>query len=262
MAGEANGGAGGGTGQGAGTPPGGAGTPPGQQQGQAAPPTERTVREDILPAELKGRPEAEQKFILKQMVDTLRNQNEELKRLKQTKEPDKKPAGKEPDKPRGDEKPLEERILEDPEGVIAEVVQKHFGGTIQTITEDVGEVVEHQVASRFDDYDAYKDDINVILAENKAPRTKANLQMAYELAVGRKALEAKRQDRNKQLETEQPKGGDGQQQTQLQEPVGLEKEIFQASGMSLEEWNEYKHTETLSSKIKVPTGKAPAKKEG
>lgn len=237
---------------GAGTPTPGVGATPAAAPGVGGTPgtpTPRVVPEDVLPEQLRGRTPQEQKFILGQLAQTVQAQAARLKELEALPRGIARPVPVEEDeKPK---KPIEERILEEPEAVIAEVVRKLYGPTVERLEGGVEEVVESTSAREYDDWEDVKDDVNALLREAKAPKTKANINLAYETVIGRRTLQQRRQARAAVLNPDIPI--EGAPKSKLPELTGLEKEIFEASGMTREDWEKMADSSNLE--IKVPTGK-------
>ena len=116
----------------------------------------------------------------------------------------------------------------------------------------VGENAFSTVSSKVNNFDEHEDDIRTVLRQSGVAATVENITGALHMVVGRKALEdqgrASRAAATPQIPVEDPptpsKG-------KLPELSGLEKEIFDSSDMSREEWHRYKNAETFD--IKVPT---------
>lgn len=203
---------------------------------------------EILPEALRGKSEAEVKFVLNNMVSSLQKQNQRIKEMEakqqapQKEEKEEKPA-----------KPYEERILEDPEGTIAEIVQKRFGGQIQQLEDGVGSSTISAVRSEVDDFNEYEDEVMSLLEEAGAPKTRQNLLGAYTMAVGHRALQERRQAQQKSVGMEKGEGGPPEDSKKVKMSE-LEREIAQAHGMTDEDWTKYRDSD-LSDEIRVPTGK-------
>lgn len=226
--------------------PGAGGTPGGTGAGGTATPVQpRVVPEEILPEALRGKSPQEQKFVLQQMVSTLGELRSRVKELERG------PAPAPKEEPKPDQRPPEERILEEPEKVIAEVVERLYGPVVTTLQSGVEEITESVSASDISDWADVKDEVFDILKEAGAPKTKANIAQAYEVVVGRHTLAQRRQTAAAALNPDIPV--DKPTNPPAKELVGLEKEIFEASKMSREEWDRYGNPDNFE--IKVPTGK-------
>lgn len=212
---------------------------------------------DVLPDELKGKSEAELKFILKNMTSTIRSQHQRLQELQQGgRQPqggkEKEPEEKEEKKP---SKPLEERILEDPEGVIAEVVQRRYGGVISQLDSRTARSELAAARAEIDDFGEYENEVLDLLKEAGQPATYENLVGAYTMAVGNRVVEERRQGRQKQLGMENGGGSNPDEDTKPKIQLSdLEKEMAQAHGMTEEQWVQARDGD-ITSQIRVPTGK-------
>lgn len=227
---------------------GGAGKPTGDAGGAGKP---VGISPDILPKELQGRSEAEIKFVLANMVSSLQKQNQRIKELEG------KGGTPAEEKPKAEEKPvkpLEERILEDPEGVIDEVVRKRYGSVIQSLESGVGSSVLSAVRSEVDDFKEHEDDVLDLLTEAGLPKTRENLLGAYTQVVGMKTLEERRQQKQQNIGIESGGGRPADEDKSKPKLTELEDEIRIAHGMSVEDWHKYRSDEVVSS-IRVPTGK-------
>lgn len=255
-----------GVGSGAATPA--AGTPPAPVGGAtpAAPaatpapgapgPAPRVIPEDVLPEQLRGRTPQEIRFILGQMATSVATQTQRIKDLEAAQarplpgiaapvaapgSGDGRPA-----------KPIEERILEEPKEVILEVVRELIGPTAARLETGLEEVTESLSARDYDDWSEVKDDVYALLREAGAPKTKANIEMAYDTVIGRRARVARRLAVAAANNPDIPHG-DAPPVRQAPELTGLEKEIFESSGMTREQWDKMGDSSSLD--IRVPTGK-------
>lgn len=216
---------------------------------------------DVLPKELQGRSPQEVRFILNNMVSGFKTQRTELENLKQRlKELDDaggagtsgaSAGGKKQEKAKESEKPLEELILEAPEDAILAVVRKHFGADLQRIESGVSTAMLNSIRSEIDDFKDYEETVTEIIQTNKLPATRENLIGAYTMAVGMKALEDRRQQKQAAMNMDKSQGAPNEQQ--VKEPEGLEREVMLAHGIEdAKVWNKYKSGEF---EIRVPDGK-------
>lgn len=270
MAGETTGqtgtGTAGATGTNAGTAPVGGGTTGGAGGGTGAPAGAATgtpqnpqsgvdIVEEAIP-ELRGKSAAEKKFILSNLTNSFRAAQAENQKLKQQLSSRGAPAAatSDPDdkgKSKGKEKPLEERVLEDPRSVIAEVAQELYGGTVENVNSAIGSLTLRTFRQDNPDFKDHEQDVLAILEEAQAPLNERNLQLAYESVLGRKTLEARR------IQAAAAAGNpdipvDTGEKPKAKEPEGLEKQMMIAHGMTPEQWQQYKEDQF---EIKVPTGK-------
>lgn len=210
---------------------------------------------DVLPEDLRGKSEAEIRFMLNQMVTGTKGAAKKIQELEnKLRQMEEKP--KEPEKPK---RPYEERILDEPDAVIEEIVRERFGGTINELQKQTGEAAFATVKTdpRFSDFGEYEDEIREILSEAQMPATRENIMGAYTMAVGQKTLQEreaqKRQQQNQGIE----RGGDPPPaEDKTPEITGLEREVMIASGFTDEkEWLKYKNTGDVAASIRVPDGK-------
>ena len=213
------------------------------------------ISEDVLPAQLRGRTPQEQSFILGQMATTLAAQNTKVQELeRKLQEKGSKPGEEKPAKPARSEKPLEERVLEDAEGTIAEIIEKRYGGTIAALDAQVSKSALRAMKQEHDDWAEVEADVLQVIKDAQSAPTEENLELAYDVVLGRKARATKRQVQAASLNSDQVVEPAGSGKGDLKAPEGLEGEIFKASGMSLQEWYDYKGGKF---DVKVPTGKRP-----
>jgi hypothetical protein len=205
---------------------------------------------DVLPEELKGLPAAEIKFHLGQMVEGIKTGNAERKTLQEqvrTLQTPVKP--KEDDKP---DKPLEEMILEDPEKAILTVLQKTgLADRFSHVESAIGETAFHQVAAKIPGFEEHEADVREILEKSTAVKiTPEHVEGALDMVLGRKLRETQARDARAAANSDIPKDDPDKPKGDLPALSGLEKEIFDASGMSEEDWHKNKQTDF---DIKVPT---------
>lgn len=254
-AGAAQGGAGAGGAQPQpGTAAGGAGSganqPAGNEGGAGKP---LGLDPSILPPSLQGKSESELKFILKQMPDALRKlqqDNENLK--KQLSGGGDKPKPKEDEKP---SKPYEERILDDPEGTIAEIVQKRFGGVIEGLDRRTARSELNTARQELDDFSEHEEEVLSVLEDAGAPATYENIAGAYTMVIGQKTLEEKRRARQQPVGMEQGGNAPAEGGDKKVKMTDLEREVARVHGMSEEQWAAARDGDVLD-QIKVPTGRA------
>lgn len=278
MAGEPNAGAGGGDagslkgggqpggeqqkpGAGAGGQGGGAGQPGGNEGGAGKP---LGLNPEILPPDLRNKSEAELKFILSSMPGALKKLSDENQRLKQQVQGSGKGptrdgvrfSGRDDDEGGEDkknQKPLEERILEDPEGVIDEVVRKRYGGVIQGLDQRTSRSELNAARQQLDDFQEYEQEVLEILEEAGAPKTFENMAGAYTMVIGQRTLEEKRRNQQQAAGMEQGGGTPPDESSKKPKLTDLEREVARAHGMSEEEWASQRDNDVTDS-IRVPDG--------
>lgn len=255
-----------------GDPGGGGGTPPkdppadppkGKEKPQGGdppgdPPPPKTVSIDVLPEELRDRPEAEQKFLLEHMVQSLGTSNKKVRDL-ETQLAELRgevAAGRKPPEPDPDEgKPLSELMLEDPDKAIERWMKdRGYLDAFQNLSGRVGETEFALVRQELDDFDEYEEDIKTILEEGKLAPTRTNIRGAYTMAVGNKVLREKATARRSGTGTippdSPPPGEGGKDEPKWRSD--LEREIAEAHGVTdPSEW--YEHSGDKPMKLKLPS---------
>jgi len=209
------------------------------------------IDRNVLPEDLRNLPEAEIKFHLNQMVSGFRNQHSQVETLKQELDRLSSEVAKAPKEPPKPIRPLEEEILDDPESAIMRVLEnKGYIQRFNRIEEDAGESSYALVASKIPGFDEYEKDVREIIKASGVPKTVAHIMGALEMAVGRRTLTEKTRETRKAHSPSVPKEDLSVKKSKLPELIGLEKEIFESSGMSREEWNKHKNSDF---NIEVPT---------
>jgi len=137
------------------------------------PPEPRTISVEALPEELRDRPDAEIQFLLNGMVSGLATRNQDVQTLQQQlatlqgqiNAPP--PAEPDPD----DDKPLSELMLEDPDKAMSRwMKEKGYVKAFDSLTERVGGAEYTMVAGEIDDFETYREDVDLLLQEgNLAP---------------------------------------------------------------------------------------------
>lgn len=156
----------------------------------ADPPAPKTISLDVLPEELRDRPEAEIKFLLGHMVTALGERNNAVDELKEqvaalSGRVAAPPAVPDPD----DDKPLEELILENTEKALDKYLEKKgYVKAIDGISDQVGETTFALVGQEVDDFEEHEDAVREILKIGRLAPTKKNIMGAYTMALGQKQL--------------------------------------------------------------------------
>ncbi len=227
--------------------------PPKSEDPPKDPPPPATVSVDVLPEELRDRPEAEQKFILEHMVSSLGTRSQEVQTLKEQLAELRGEIRKPPDEPDPNEgKTMGELMLEDPEAAMDRYMDSK--GYVKAFTDLSGRVgsAEYGMVSReIDDFAEFKDDVDALLKDGKLAPTEANVRGAYTMAVGSRALMEKaaaaRGNNTIPPSPPPPPEGDEVKGTITK----LETEIAAAHNMSPEEWIEARDKPL---EVKLPTG--------
>lgn len=227
------------------------GDPPAEPEGK--------VSLDVLPKELRDRPEAEQKFLLENMVQSLSKRNREVESLKEklanlegrVDATPPKPA--EPDPHEG--KTVTELMLEDSEAALDKYMEER--GYVKAFDDVAGRVASTEyelVKSSIDDFDEYEEDVQEILKEGGLPPTRENVRGAYTMAVGAKTLaekNAKKRAGGGTIPPSPPEPPEGEED-EVKWKSDLEKEIAHAHGVDdPEEW--YANSYEKPMELKLPT---------
>lgn len=212
--------------------------PAGSPPPKADPPAPKTIPVDVLPEELRDRPEAEIKFLLGHMVTALGERNNAVDELKtQVAEMRTKmgapqpPATPDPD----DDKPLEELILENTEKALDKYLEKKgYVREVAGISEQVGETTFALVASEIDDFEEHEDSVRKILEVGKLAPTKKNIMGAYTMALGQKQLAEKQRTGRRGTGSIPPSNAPPAPDPNKDEPKlsTLEQEVMRAHGIS------------------------------
>lgn len=220
----------------------------------------KAVSLDVLPEALRDRSEAEQKFLLESMVQSLGKRNREVEQLKEklanlegrvSATPPKDP---EPDPHEG--KTITELMLEDSEAALDKYMEsrgyvKAFDGLAGRVASTEYEMVK----STIDDFDEYEEDIQAILKEGDLPPTRENVRGAYTMAVGARTL-AEKQARHRgtggSLPPSPPEPPEGGDDDEVKWKSDLEKEIAHAHGVTdPKEWQANSYDKPME--LKLPT---------
>jgi hypothetical protein len=202
---------------------------------------------DVLPEFLRGRSAEEIKAAIHQAFQGSQIANKELKELRRDLESLR--GEKKPEAPAEPEKPLEELLYENPEEAIDRVIRKRYGDRFESLEGRVGSTVFATVKSEFDDFDEHEEEVKELISSSGAQPTRENILGAYQMVVGRKALEARQQAKRKSVNPERPK-------RKPETPAGpklsdLEREIARGMGMTDEDYAAGRDNDYFD--VKVPT---------
>ncbi|MGD9631354.1 MAG: hypothetical protein AB7V18_19115 [Pyrinomonadaceae bacterium] len=220
------------------------------------PPPPRAIPVEILPEELRDRPDAEIQFLLGHMVNALGERNNEVDTLKdqiaelrgEVRTP-KAPPAPDPDAEKSDE----ELILENVEKTLDRYLErKGYVKTVQGLGSEVGETMISLMSQEIDDFEEHEATIREILKRGKLPATRDNILGAYTMAVGEKHF------------AEKKKGGRGSKSIPPSAPPAptppvdepklstLETEVMRAHGITDPKvWAQYRDNPPA---LKLPTG--------
>lgn len=230
---------------------GGGGDPP------KPPPPPRAVPVEILPEELRDRPDAEIQFLLGHMVSALGERNNEVDTLKEqiaelrgeVRGAPKPPAAPDPDA----DKPLEELILEDTEKAIDRYLEKKgYIKAVAGLGSEVGETMLSLISQEIDDFAEHEDTIREILKRGKLPASRENIIGAYTMAVGEKHFTEKKKGGRKSGSI--PPTAPPAPTPPAEEPKlsTLEQEVMRAHGITDPKvWATYRDNPPA---LKLPTG--------
>ncbi len=239
----------------AGDPPADPPADPPKEGDPPAPPT--TISLDALPEDLRNRPEAEIKFLLEHMVNTLGNRNNQVDELKdQIAElrgavSTLPPADPDPN----DAKPMEELILEDVDAALDRWAAKRgYVKGMGELSERVGEAEFSMVSAGIADFAEHEPAIRKLLKEGNLPANRQNIMGAYTMAVGNAVLDQRARDARADV------GGIPPSKTDPPPPTGdeptmseLEVEVARAHGITdPKEWMKYRDGVGLD-ELKLPT---------
>jgi hypothetical protein len=192
---------------------------------------------EVLPENLRnalvGKTAMEQKTILTGVLSALQRANSENEQLRLQ-----VANAVRPPEPQAPVKPLEERIYEDPEGVIKEVIERHYGSQFSTVSSMAGEGVYGSLALQYPEVVEKRESINELLQASGAPPTRDNILGAYQMVLGRETLENRRTAAAHALNPEIPQGGP--QAPAAPQLSSLEDEIRRGMGMSAEDYIKYR----------------------
>jgi len=220
----------------------------------------KTISVDVLPAELRDRPEAEQKFILEHMVQSISKQNRTVDELKTQLAEMKGRVEATPPKPAAPDphegKTLTELMLEDADTALDRYMEKKgYVKAFDTLSGRVNSTEFQLVRAEIDDFEEYEEDVVLILKESGLPATRDNVKGAYTMAVGAKTLAEKKAGKRGGGGTipptppPAPGGGDN---GEVKWKSSLEQEIAAAHGVSdPKDW--YEHAPDKPMKLKLPT---------
>ena len=210
---------------------------------------------DVIPEELRGKSEAEMKYLLSHMADSTATGATQIRALQDQltglQEQISSPPPAEPDP--DDELSDEELISSNPEKAVLRIMERT--GIVDRFTRVETEVVDtvvNQVARDFDDFQEHQDQIEAVLKQTGVPRTRNNVIGAYTMALGLAQIKKREEAKKTQssLDPTPPKGSDEADDPKVL--TGLAADIFDSSGMSREEWDKLSGDEEELG-IKVPT---------
>lgn len=214
---------------------------------------------NVLPEDLRDRPENEVRFLLNRMAEGVRSKNEEVSELREQLAElrgrvEGSEARREPQEPDPyDEMSDEELMIENPDQAVLRILRRN--GLIEEFDNVQSRLDETEftlVASKIDDFSEYEEDVREILKESGARPTRKNILGAYTMAVGQRALAERQKRARKSASMEESKPEEKEGKSSLPELTGLERDIFESSGMTREEWEEYRADKPID--VQVPTG--------
>ena len=240
--------------------PGDSGDPPKDPpKGKDDPPKDppKTISLDVLPEELRDRPEAEQKFLLEHMVTGLASRNKEVDELKTqlfelkgAVEANKKPPEPDPH----EDKSMEELMLEDSSAAMDRYMESRgYVKAFDGLSSRVDSAEYAMVAAEIEDFAEYEEDVKELLKEGNIAPTRANVQGVYAMAVGQRVVQArelKRREAGSTLPPSSPPSPDGDKE-EAKFVSALEEEIATAHGMNAEQWKE--NQADIPMKLNLPT---------
>ncbi len=230
-----------------------AGDPP--KEGDDPPKEPATISLDVLPDDLKDRPEAEVKFLLSHMITSLGSRNNEVDDLK-TQIAELRgvvgatpPADPDPD----DEKPMEELILEDVDKALDRWAAKRgYVDAVGDLSNRVGEAEFSMVSREIGDFDEHEEAVRKLLKDSKTPATRHNIMGAYKLALGESVIAERARDARANSGTIPPSIPAPEEPPESDANLSdLETEVMRAHGISdPKEWIQYRDNPP---ELKLPT---------
>lgn len=214
------------------------------------PPEVQMIPRDVLPAEFQDFSEQELKLMLGNVTKTILSQREEIDRYRS------QAAAAPPPEPEPvDTRPLEERILEDPESVIDQVIQSRYGKRFAAVEAQIGEsafsVAERRIGREV--FRENEDEIRKVLKSNNVAPTVETIETALDIVLGRKARAGRlRQGRQTTMEP-QTLSPETPPDPGPPELSALEDEIRRGIGISKEKWIARK--QSGGGFLEVPTGR-------
>lgn len=230
----------------------------GEKEGGEKPPKPNdSLPRDILPEEFRDRPASEVRFLLKRMAEGMGERNQQVSELREQLAELKGRLDAEPPSPDEPEEYQdlsdEDLMVKDPEAAVDRILRrKGYLDRFERAEARINETEFDVVASRIPDFSEYEEDVRSILKDSKSPATRQNILGAYTMAVGERAIKEKMRSERKRGETEETKPPGEKGKDEHPPLTGLELEIFEASGMSREDWERYRSGKPVD--IKVPTG--------
>jgi len=225
--------------------------PPKKEEETPPTPVPNTIPLEVLPEELRGKSQAEIKFMLERMADSTVSSSQQIRELREQLEAVRSRVEEKPPEPDPfAEVSDEELIVQNPSAAIKRVLEREgllarFDGLAGTVQETIWDTVRTQIP----DFGEHEDNIKAMLKQTGTPVTRQNVVSAYTMSVGMKALQErnrKTRENINRVDPEPPKDDD-----KLPELSGLEADIFESSGMTRAQWEAYKDDSSLDT-IKVP----------
>lgn len=218
------------------------------------PPAVPTIPMSVLPEDLQGKSEAEVKFILERMAtsvvtgnDTTRELRDQLQAL--TDQVNAAP----PEVDEHEDVSDEDLIVTDPTAAVMRILKRE-GVTkrFADVEERTGEGMIMAVGRSIPDFDEYEDDVRAIMQSTGVPMDNANIRGSYTMAVGLRAIKDREEATRKAASMSDPPPPEIDDATTYPAMTGLEKEIFDSSGMSRKEWEGHKADDQID--VEVPLG--------
>lgn len=232
--------------------PGGPGAdPPKGNDPPGDPPESKTASIPLtaLPEELRDKSEAEIQFTLGRLISGVTAANERNRELSAQLDDARKVPEPDPEPSPHDGKSVAE-LFEEGEHEAAfdrYLEKKGYVGAVEGTLSKVSSMEYENVRRETADFDEYRPDIDEILAgrPNVDSRT---VRAAYTMARGARVI-ADEEKAKRALHSPEPVGDDPPKGIEVVEMDSFEKEVFEASGLSAERWQEMKSDDI---EIKVP----------
>jgi len=217
-----------------------------------------TIPISVLPEDFQNLPEDQLQFMLGRLVSSTTDANkrnreleEQIQTLRDTPPPVVEPT--EPDPHEG--KDINEIFSEDPEAAITAYFKKRGIGQVVTDTQQkISNLTLSQVRRDIPDFGEFEDEVRGML-QGRADISAEQYTGAYYMALGAKTAEDNDKKRRALNSPEVPSSDSEAPKEVFSDLTGAEKEIFEASGMSRESWENHKNPDSWDVKVPIGGGK-------
>lgn len=220
-----------------------------QEEEQKHQEDKRLLPEEVLPPELRGRSEAEIRYVLSKLIDVAATSTSRLSELQKELDALRKASTKREEE---EDEPIEELVAKNPTKAIEKILEKRgYLSKLSSLEERTRETVIASVGSKLPDFHEYEEEVREILNSTGVEVTPDAVRAAYTMVVGKRAIEEREKSKKKQLSGDKDRKTSDSVRTQYPPLEGLEKEMFEASGLSRERWEQLKNSDFY---LEPPTG--------